>query len=168
MKIIFTDILNQWANCWVEAILAGILFMLAVMQINRILSRQKPSVILLFVDGVFLYYLLYVTLFMRSIGFRREIELIPFINSELMNGDFHYVIENVLLFVPFGILLYKTLHAYGRKCNMRTILIAAFLTSLSVELLQYAFSCGKSEADDIITNVLGAVIGYMIICKKSN
>lgn len=168
MKIIFADILNQWANCWVEAILAGILFMLAVMQINRILNKQKPSIILLFTDGVFLYYLLHVTLLSRPVGLRREVELLPFINSELMNGDFHYVVENILLFIPFGILLYKTLHAYGRKCSMRTVLIAAFLASLSVELFQYVFSCGKSEADDVITNVLGAVIGHMIICKKIN
>lgn len=80
-----------------------------------------------------------------------------------MNGDFHYLIENILLFIPFGILLYRTLYAYSRKCSLRMILIVVILTSISVELLQYAFSCGKSETDDVITNVLGALIGYMLI-----
>lgn len=163
MKLIFTEILKHWTNCWTEAILTGILFIVVGKQINRRLKRLKPSITLFFADGLFLYYLLHVTLLSRPIGFRREVELLPFTDSELMNGDFHYVIENILLFIPFGILLYKTLYAYGRECSMRTILMAAFLTSLSVELLQYLFSCGKSEIDDVITNVLGALIGYMFL-----
>lgn len=165
MKLIFTDILKHWTNCWVEAILAGILFMVVGRQVNHRLKRQKPSIFLLFADGLFLYYLLHVTLLSRPIGLRREVELIPFTNPELMNGDFHYLIENILLFVPFGILLYKTLYAYDRKCSMRTILLAAFLASISVELFQYMFSCGKSEIDDVITNVMGAFIGYMLISR---
>lgn len=163
MKLIFTDILKHWTNCWGGAILAGILFIVVGKQINHRLKWQKPSAKLFFADGLFLYYLLHVTLLSRPIGLRREVELIPFTNPELMNGDFHYLIENILLFIPFGNLLYKTLNAYGRKCSMRTILVTAFLTSLSVELLQYVFSCGKSEIDDVITNVMGAFIGYMLI-----
>ncbi len=165
MKLIFTDILRHWTNCWTEAILTGILFMVVGKQINHRLKRQKPSVILFFADGLFLYYFLHVTLLSRPIGFRREAELIPFTNPELMNGDFHYLIENILIFIPFGILLYKTLYAYDKKCSIRTILLAAFLTSISVELLQYVFSCGKSEIDDIITNVLGALIGYILLSR---
>lgn len=163
MKLIFTDILKHWTNCRVEAILAGILFMVVGKRINHRLKRQKPSAILFFADGLFLYYLLHVTLLSRSIGLRREVELIPFTNPELMNGEFHYLIENILLFIPFGILLYRTLYAYDRKCSMRAILLAAFLTSVLVELLQYVFSCGKSETDDVIANVLGALIGYILI-----
>lgn len=162
MKLIFTDILKHWTNRWMETILTGILFIVVGKQKNHRLKRLKPSITFFFADGLFLYYLLHVTLLSRPIGFRREVELIPFTNSELMNGDFHYMIENILLFIPFGILLYMTLHAYGRKCSMRTILMAASLTSISVELL-YLFYYGKSKIDDVIANVLGALIGYMLL-----
>lgn len=163
MKLIYTDILRWCAQCWKEALIVGILFMVAGRQINKKLKCERFLGILYFADGFYLYYLLYVTLLMRSIGFRREVELMPFTNSELMNGDFHYLIENILLFIPFGFLLYKSLHSYGRRCSMGTVLLIAFMTSISVELLQYVFSCGKSETDDVITNVVGALIGYMVI-----
>lgn len=119
-----------------------------------------------FVDGVFLYYLLYVTLLSRTIDSWREVEFLPFMGDEIRNGDIHYVIENVLLFIPFGFLLYMTFYIYGKKCSMKMILMVSFLTSVSVELLQYIFSCGKSETDDVIANVLGAVLGYLIVKLK--
>ena len=143
MKLIYTDILKQWSDCWTEAIFAGILFMAVARLVDRILDRQKPSYFLLFADGIFLYYLLHVTLLSRSIGLRREVELLPFTDVELMNGDFHYVIENVLLFIPFGILLCKTMYAYGKKCSMRVVLSASFLASVSVERCNIFFRVEK-------------------------
>lgn len=166
MKLIYTDILKQWTNCWQEALFAGILFMVAGRQMNPILNWQKSLFFLHFADGVFIYYLLYVTLISRPIGFRREVALLPFTGFELLSGNFHYVIENVLLFIPFGILLCMTLYAYGRKCNTKMLFLISFLTSVSVELLQYAFSCGKSETDDVIANVTGAFIGYILIGNR--
>ncbi|MCM1262510.1 MAG: VanZ family protein [Butyrivibrio sp.] len=162
MKLIYADILKQWANCWKEAVLAGFLLMVAGRQISYIFNKHKSPRILLFANGVFIYYLLYVTLLMRSIGSRREVEFLPFNSYELSRGDFHYLIENMLLFVPFGVLLYVNLYIYGRKCNIKTILLTALLASVSIEFLQYAFSCGKSEIDDVLANVLGALIGYAI------
>lgn len=166
MEIICRDILKHWTNCWQGAMIAGVLFIVIGRQINCALSRQKNAVILLFIDGVFLYYLLYVTLISRAVGSRREVVLRPFVSFQVSGGEFHYVIENVLLFILFGLLLCMTLHVYGRRCSMKWILMASFLTSVSVELLQYIFSCGKSETDDVIANVLGAVIGYLMIKLK--
>lgn len=166
MEIICRDILKHWTNCWQGAMIAGGLFIVIGRQIDRAFNRQKSAVILLFMDGVFLYYLLYVTLISRVTGSRREVVLWPFVSFQVLRGEFHYIIENVFLFIPFGVLLCMTLCAYGRKCSMKKILLASFLTSVSVELLQYLFSCGKSETDDVIANVLGAVIGYLTIKLK--
>lgn len=164
MKLIYTDILKQWTNCWKEAILAGVLLMVASRQISHIFNKYKSPRILLFANGVFIYYLLYVTLLMRSIGSRREVEFLPFNSYEFLRGDFHYLIENVLLFVPFGVLLYVNLRTYGRECGIKTVLLTSFLISASIELFQYMFSCGKSEIDDVLANVLGALIGYAVCC----
>lgn len=163
MELIYKYILNQWTNCWKEAILAGFLLMVAGKLISCIFNRHKPPLLLLFAYGVFLYYLLYVTLLMRSVGSRREIALLLFTGYELWNGDFHYLIENILLFIPFGILLYMNMHIHGRECSIRMTLLSSFLTSASIEFLQYLFSYGKLETDDVLANVLGALIGYIII-----
>ena len=166
MSIIYTDILKHWTNCWKEAVMIGILFVGGRKWLKPVFNQQKYSVVLPFIDGVFFYYLLYVTLISREIGSRREVVLLPFESFEILSGEFHYVIENVLLFIPFGFLLCITCCAFGKKCNLKTILLASFLTSISVEFLQYFFSCGKSEIDDVITNVAGAMIGYLIAKLK--
>lgn len=160
MEIIYSDILKHWTDCWQEAITAGMVFTVIGGQVDGGNDRHRKVLILLFVDGVFLYYLLYVTLFSRSAGSRREVDFLPFMGEEISNGDFHYLIENILLFIPFSVLVSKTLYVYGKKCNTKVILLAALLTSLSVEFLQYAFACGKSETDDVLANVTGALIGY--------
>lgn len=167
MEIIFRDILKQWTGCWQGAVIAGILFMVVGRQtMDHIFSQHKVFGILFFADGVYLYDLLFATLLSRMIGSRREVEFMPFIGDEILRDDYHYLIENFLFFIPFGCLLCETLYVYGKKCNLKIILLASFLTSVSVELLQYLFSCGKSETEDVIANVLGAVLGYLVIRMK--
>ena len=166
MSIIYTDILKHWTNCWQEAVLIGVLFAGGINWLKPVSNQRNYSVVLPFIDGVFFYFLLYVTLISREIGSRREVMLLPFESFKILSEEFHYVIENVLLFIPFGFLLYITSCAFDKKCNMKTILLASFLTSVSVEFLQYIFSCGKSETDDVITNVVGAMIGYLIAKVK--
>ena len=40
--------------------------------------------------------------------------------------------------------------------------VFAFLFSFVIETVQYAFSLGVSETDDVINNTLGALLGYLI------
>ncbi|MCH5193337.1 MAG: VanZ family protein [Oscillospiraceae bacterium] len=63
---------------------------------------------------------------------------------------------NIILFVPFGILLPLAFKARGK-----TILFG-FLVSCFIEAMQFAFAMGAADVDDIILNTLGAVIGYLI------
>lgn len=167
MAIIYTDILKHWTACWWEAVLSGIILVIIGRLINQKYNRKNISCKLLFADGVFLCFFVYVTLVSRSVGSRREVQFLPFASFDICSEDFHYVVENVLFFIPFGILLYMTMHAYGKKCSGKTILVASLLSSISVELLQYAFACGKSETDDVIANAAGAMIGYMLVKRSS-
>ena len=66
----------------------------------------------------------------------------------------HEIMQNILLFLPYGSLL----KANGFK---RPILIAA-LTSLAVELIQYITALGLCELDDLINNTLGAALGVLV------
>jgi glycopeptide antibiotics resistance protein len=42
------------------------------------------------------------------------------------------------------------------------VLLSGLFLSLVIEFLQYAFGTGISEADDLILNTLGALIGYAL------
>lgn len=159
LEAIYQDILKQWTACWQGALIAGLVFMAGNRQAGRILDHHNGSASLFFLDGVFLYFLLYVTLFSRTVGSRQEVAFLPFSGYEISGGNYYYVIENVLLFIPFGFLLGTTLCIYGKKCGIIKIVWIAFLTSVSIELLQYVFSCGKTETDDVLANVFGAFLG---------
>lgn len=65
-------------------------------------------------------------------------------------------ILNVFLFVPRGLflpLLYDEFDKVGK------ILLTRFIISLSVEIIQ-VFGCGATDINDLITNTIGACIGY--------
>lgn len=69
--------------------------------------------------------------------------------------------ENILMMVPLGILLY-ILWAPFRKISWSVS--AGFLLSLLIECIQLFTRLGKFEMDDIINNVIGTCIGFLI-CK---
>lgn len=65
---------------------------------------------------------------------------------------------NVLMFVPFGVLLPVVWPQYR---SLRCTALAGLGCSLSIELLQI-FSWRSTDIDDLLTNTLGAVIGYLL------
>lgn len=65
---------------------------------------------------------------------------------------------NVLLFVPFGFLLPYIWPEYKRLART---LIMGFVFSLMIESAQY-FNWRLSDVDDLICNVVGTFVGYMI------
>lgn len=88
----------------------------------------------------------------------RNINLIPFYYYNEVGFDFHLkeIIENLLIFVPFGIYL-KMLN----KDNNRIILYG-FAFSFVLEVCQFIFKLGATDITDLITNGLGTVIGVYI------
>lgn len=70
--------------------------------------------------------------------------------------------ENILLFVPFGILLYWHLKQRQGGGNIKIVGTTSFfaaITSISIELVQFVFSCGTFQLTDIAMNWLGGTIG---------
>ena len=92
-EVVYRDILKQWTSCWQEALMAGFVFMVGNRQIDRLSNRHNGVDSLFFADGVFLYFLLYVTLFSRSIGSRQEVAFLPFSGDEVAGGNYYYLIE---------------------------------------------------------------------------
>lgn len=63
------------------------------------------------------------------------------------------IVLNILLFIPLGFLL-------GRK-GWKAILFG-FLLSAFIELAQYVFLLGYCEADDVLNNTIGCVLGVLL------
>ena len=66
---------------------------------------------------------------------------------------------NILFFVPYGYLCSSLCHS-----RLLTVLTAV-LFSLAIELLQYIFALGWCELDDLISNSLGAFLGFLLYVK---
>ena len=73
------------------------------------------------------------------------------------DGFFKQVIGNIVLFIPFG-------YFVTSYCNIKkiwTISIVSGLSSLVIEVVQHFI--GRSfDVDDIILNIVGGIIGYLL------
>ena len=76
------------------------------------------------------------------------------------------IVLNYILFIPLGCLLHL---CFGEKYGLRVV-IAGFLLSVSIEIVQLVFRIGLFEFDDMIGNtvgcLIGAVVGKLIRKKK--
>ena len=68
-------------------------------------------------------------------------------------------IENIVLFLPFGLLLPELLPGRGRA--LATVLLG-FAFSLMIEGAQLVLKKGLFELDDIVTNTIGVVLGWLV------
>ena len=70
-----------------------------------------------------------------------------------------YFVENILLFLPFGALLPAAVPFLRRWWYC---VYAAFATSMMLETVQLLTERGFCQLDDVVTNTLGAAIGYLV------
>ena len=108
---------------------------------------------------IYLSVMLIITFFSRESGSRQGMDLELFSTWGINERNNAYVVENVLLFIPYGFLspwAFKMLRRFWR-CGA-----FGFLTSLGIELLQLATQRGYFQIDDILTNGLGTIIGYLL------
>lgn len=91
----------------------------------------------------------------------RPMNLTPFIDVSYGRGDFmRQIILNIIMMVPFGFLL----PLVGPKnARFLKVLFLTFLLSFSIEVIQPLMSSGRmSDITDVITNVTGGIIGYIL------
>ena len=67
------------------------------------------------------------------------------------------LVGNILLFIPFGILLPLLFHSVN---SFHRILLICGITSFSLELIQLFAVLGNFDIDDILLNILGACLGF--------
>lgn len=74
--------------------------------------------------------------------------------------DFINLVGNIALFIPFGIFL--LLMSRNKQISFISVFILSFGLSLSLECAQVIFSIGTFDVDDLILNVSGAMLGFVI------
>jgi glycopeptide antibiotics resistance protein len=84
--------------------------------------------------------------------------LIPFVG---MAYDVLNSFLNVFLFIPLGFMLPFVCESYKR---LKTTLLFGMATSLVIELLQL-FTYRKTDVNDLITNTIGTLLGFLAAKK---
>lgn len=124
-------------------------------QLGRPLLKWVPTMIF----GFYFAVMVAITFLSRESGSRSGVvDLKLFSTWGINDRNNAFVIENVLLFIPYGFL-------YGwnfeRTCFLKCTLLGA-VTSLGIECLQLVTGRGFFQIDDILTNMLGTVLGWMV------
>lgn len=71
------------------------------------------------------------------------------------------VIGNILLFIPFGILVTDSIKDKCKKCFILFPILITLITSGCIEFIQM-FIGRAFDIDDIILNTIGGLLGYLI------
>ena len=85
----------------------------------------------------------------------RSLNLIPFGAPSIVNGSFTEMRDNVIIFIPFGVLLNVNFKKVGFLPKFAFILFF----SLTCELIQFIFAIGAADITDVITNAAGGLLG---------
>ena len=141
------DLVNYLNNNPISVLVFGLITMGASMLLGK-----KGNVGLL---CLYLLFIAYMTLMSRwEDDARAQLRLFwsykQFFSSSALRLE---ILKNIWLFIPLGIILY---HLSDRKW----ILLAPVAVSLAIEIIQYFTGRGLAEFDDIVSNELGALIGF--------
>ncbi len=150
-----------------RAVLVYILYRIIVNIVKKLRGRECDrlwqmviSICLFGVLCVYMAYLISLTLSGRDAGSRTNKVNLEIFGTWSPGGTISaHALENIFLFVPFGMLVPLTGRFFKRWWNL---LLMAFITSLLIETLQLATARGYFETDDIILNTFGAVAGFAV------
>lgn len=143
-------------------LVAGIIVAIVLGAINdRRVRKQKKPFSVTAITGFFMYIVivLFITFLSRESGSRSGIDLELFSTWGINRRNNAFVVENVLLFIPYGFLCAWVFKSAKKFLPCMMIGLA---TSLGIEFMQLVTGRGFFQIDDILTNTAGAVIGYIL------
>lgn len=124
------------------------------------LWQMALSVCLFGVLCLYLSYLMSLTLSGREAGSRAVKVNLEIFGTWSDDGSLSaFALENVLLFIPFGLMVPLMNRFFKKWWNL---VLAAFVSSMFIELTQILTGRGFFEIDDILLNTGGAIIGYIV------
>lgn len=154
-----------WQGIWIlrNSILMGIIIYILIYGVLLISKRRKVVDIKQIISEAMLS--IYTISLLKITG----IIGMKFYFWDVMNGRYNLslilfedvslimLFLNLLLFVPYGILL----PCVFKNLNIKKVVMIGFFTSLSIEVTQL-FGGRYTEIDDLIINTLGTLVGFII------
>lgn len=132
------------------------------------IKHEAALIVLLTLFAIYFIVLLKITIFRASNSETQNVNLSPFITiteylKSILKGNriigISNILGNIIIFLPFG---YMTALLFPNMRNLTRILVLAVIFSLTIEVFQYVFACGRADIDDIILNTLGGAAGYCV------
>lgn len=120
--------------------------------------------------GLLYLAILFYALFFKAINIkaaRNGVNLVPFstiipyitkANTNLNGPAIMNILANIFLFIPLG--FYVEVLLRKRKMKIRIMII--ILIPIIVELIQFVFSLGICDVDDVILNAIGGLLGILV------
>ena len=123
---------------------------------------QRVNKLMVALLAIFVLAIGYVTLFSRD-GTSSTKILFGFykIQHAFASGSVEplgHVLLNIALFLPFGFCLAGCCHQKSDK--LLYVLVAGIVFTTSIESIQYALRIGECDLEDLVANVLGALLGW--------
>ena len=158
VKNTFFDIIDTaWPSLAIFLIVIILLRIMYLKQNKKKFVFHEELILLLFVTYILL---LFELVTVRDVEFG-GVNWMPF--REILRYDFgtnefyRQVIGNIILFIPFG---YFATY-YSKLSKIRHIFFVTFITSSTIEIVQ-RFIGRSFDVDDIILNVIGGIIGFLL------
>ena len=146
------DILIRSISGYIFVVPIVLFYFLYLKKVNK-----KQTLLHNIIFLAFCYYIIGI-LTMTGIGklysFSPNIVLIPFVDMIRCPID---TLLNIVLFVPLGFFLP---FLYKKYKNVGKVALIGLLLSLSIEIVQM-FGRGSTDINDLITNTLGTIFGYI-------
>ena len=132
-------------------------------------NHKRSHVLSVFLLLVYTTAIFYIVFMSREVGEYSGANLRLFSSWGKTNTTHAYFVENIIMFVPMGILLPCS---YGRFRKVYKCVLTCLLISLVIEIIQYIFGIGIAEIDDVLNNTIGGFIGWCIwrvcaVCYKN-
>ncbi len=164
-EIILCDVAEAMRRYLPYAAATGILAMACAFCLTGIFSKRtikerlrsyKFKMIFSYILYVYCVGVVSITFLSREPGSRDGLDLRLFSTISRNFSDNIYPVENVILFIPLGMLLPALLKAFKK---IHYCILLGFFFSLAIELSQYLTKRGYFQIDDILTNTIGCMIG---------
>lgn len=163
LKYIYEDLLYAlrylpWGMLIGVPLAAVVIKLVDNIQRKRRKSAANRLPVMLFC--IYIAVMLVITFLSRESGSRAgAMDLQLFSTWGINERNNAFVIENVLLFIPYGFLYRWNFRQTGTV--WRCLLLGA-VTSLGIELMQLVTARGYFQIDDILTNTIGALLGGIL------
>ncbi len=161
IKYLFRDLSNV-SRYLPYGLAAGMLtaFGLSVVNDHRVRRGRRPfSVAATTCFFMYVVILLFITFLSRETGSGRGIDLELFSTWGINDRNNAYVVENVLLFIPYG---FVCAWAIPPARRFLACLLLGLATCVGIEYLQLVTQRGYFQIDDVLTNTLGAIVGWVL------